>query len=266
MTNLFSQTLGWRALLGASLALAAPLLLGSVVLGPQAPGALAYADSLVLAGELDEALVRYTAIEDKSWSQERAATAALHAGSAAALGGKDQVAIVHLKTFLRNWPADPRATQVSLQLASLLADQDPKAAARALVAAADADPENPSAHEHVLQAAELLERAAETTAAWSLYQRVHRTWPEQGDTARLAMARMRLQVGDAAAAQDIYEELLVSDAAPEILETARLGLSIAQEDLGDFDSVLADLNELDMSEAQRTQRRDRVLGRIAPLQ
>lgn len=78
------------------------------------------------------------------------------------------------------------------------------------------------------------------------------------------MARMRLQVGDAAAAQEIYEDLLVSSQAPEILEIARLGLSIAQEDLGDFDAVLADLNELDMSEAQRTQRRDRVLGRITP--
>jgi tetratricopeptide (TPR) repeat protein len=264
MTKLFSQTLGWRALLGASLALATPLLLGSVVLGPQAPGALAHADSLVLAGDLDEALVRYTAIEDKSWSEEHAATAALHAGSAAALAGLDQVAIVHLRTFLQRWPNDSRATQVSLQLANLLVEQDPKAAAQALVAAADADPEAPTAHEHVLQAAGLLEQAAETTAAWSLYQRVDRTWPEQGDTARLAMARMRLQVGDAAAAQEIYEELLVSSQAPEILEIARLGLSIAQEDLGDFDAVLADLNELDMSEAQRTQRRDRVLGRITP--
>ena len=118
----------------------------------------------------------------------------------------------------------------------------------------------------MLQAAGLLERASENTAAWSLYQRVDRTWPEQGDTARLAMARMRLQVGDAAAAQDLYQELLSSDATPEILEVARLGLSIAQEDLGDFDAVLADLNGLDMSEAQRTQRRDRVLGRVTPQQ
>ena len=266
MTNLFSQTLGWRALLGASLALSTPLILGSVVLGPQAPGALAHADSLVLAGDLDEALVRYTAIEDKSWSQERAATAALHAGSAAALAGMDQVAIVHLQTFLKRWPSDARAPQVRVQMANLLAEQDPKAAAQALVQAAEAAPQDPSAHEHVLLAARLLERAGETTAAWALYQQVHRTWPEQGDTARLAMARMRLQVGDAAAAQEIYEELLVSSQAPEILEIARLGLSIAQEDLGDFDAVLADLNELDMSEAQRTQRRDRVLGRVTPPQ
>lgn len=266
MTNLFSQTLGWRALFGASAALSAPLLLGSLVLGPQAPGALAEADSLVLSGELNEALVLYTEIEDKSWSQERAATAALHAGSAAALGGQEQVAIVHLQTFLREWPNDPRAPQVRLQMANLLADEDPKAASQALVAAADADPSDPSAHEHVLLAARLLERAQETTAAWSLYHRIHRTWPEQGDTARLAMARMRLQVGDAAAAQEIYEELLVSDAAPEVLEIARLGLSIAQEDLGDFDAVLADLNELDMSEAQRSQRRERVLGRVTPPQ
>lgn len=266
MTNLFSQTLGWRALLGASLALVTPLLLGSVVLGPQAPGALAHADSLVLAGDLDQALARYTAIEDKAWSEERAATAALHAGSAAALAGMNQVAIVHLRTFLARWPQDPRATQVRLQLASLLAEQEPKAAAEALVAAADASPQDEAAHAHVLQAAALLEQAGETTAAWSLYQRVHRTWPEQGDTARLAMARMRLQVGDALEAQEIYEELLLSSQAPEILEIARLGLSIAQEDLGDFDAVLADLNELDMSEAQRTQRRDRVLGRVTPPQ
>ncbi len=264
MMKLFSQIVGWRALLGASLAVIVPLLFGSTALGPHAPGALAYADSLVLAGELDEALLRYTAIQDKSWRQKRAATAALHAGSAATLAGQDQVAIVHLQTFLGNWPSDPRATQVSVQLASLLAEQDPKAAVQALVAAADVDPEHPNARKHVLHAAGLLERASENTAAWSLYQRVDRTWPEQGDTARLAMARMRLQVGDAAAAQDLYEELLASDATPEILEIARLGLSIAQEDLGDFDAVLADLNELDMSEAQRTQRRDRVLGRVTP--
>lgn len=264
--KILPQTLGWRALTGASLALAAPLLLGSVVLGPQAPGALARADSMVLAGEIDQALVAYTAIEQEAWSEERAATAALHAGSAAALAGLEQVAIVHLETFLARWPQDERAPQVRLQLAALLAEQDPKGAAEVLVDAADAAPESPQAHEHVLQAAELMEQAAETTAAWSLYQRVHRTWPEQGDTARLAMARMRLQVGDAAAAQEIYEELLSASADAEVLEIARLGLSIAQEDLGDFDAVLADLHELDMSDAQREQRRDRVLGRVTPPQ
>lgn len=262
--KILPQTVGWRALTGASMALAAPLLLGSVVLGPQAPGALARADSLVLAGDIDQALVSYTEIEQGAWDADRAATAALHAGSAAALAGRDQVAIVHLETFLARWPSDARAPQVRLQLAALLAEQDPKGAAEVLVAAADAAPDSAQAHAHVLQAAELMEQASETTAAWSLYQRVHRTWPEQGDTARLAMARMRLEVGDAAAAQEIYEELLRGSASEQVLEIARLGLSIAQEDLGDFDAVLADLHELDMSEAQRAQRRDRVLGRVTP--
>jgi len=262
--SFFSQFLGWRTLVGAAGAVSIPLLLAGLLAGGRSPAALERADALALQGDLDQALELYTAIEHQSWDDQRAATAAWHAGSAAALAGADAQAIVHLETFLARWPDDPRAAAASAQLGVLLAETDPREAADRLVHAAEIAPEDPLAAQRMLQAAALLEKSDQTTAAWTLYERSVRTFPEQAPQARVSMARMRLQVGDAAGAQELYEQVLAEPSAHALHDLARLGLSIAQEDLGDFDAVLAELHSLDLSEAQREQRRERVLGRVRP--
>ncbi|MED5373845.1 MAG: tetratricopeptide repeat protein [Myxococcota bacterium] len=262
--SFFSHVFGWRTVLGVTGAVALPLLLAGVVGGARGPAALERADALVLEGELDAALALYTDIEAQSWSDERAATAAWHAGSAAALAGADAQAIAHLETFLARWPGDPRAASASAQLGVLLADSAPREAADHLVSAAELAPQAPSAADRMLQAAALLEKSERTTAAWTLYERSVRSFPERAPEAWIAMARMRLEVGDPAAAQELYEKVLAEPSATELHDLARLGLSIAQEDLGDFDAVLAELHSLDLSEAQREQRRERVMGRVRP--
>lgn len=256
------HVIGHRTVVGALLAATLPALLSLVVVGPGTPAALDRADTAALQGQPEVALERYRRLEQMGWTHDLRATAAYRAGIVATTDLEDPDAAAGiLRHFIRAYPDDSRRPEALARLAGVLEQGDPSRAARTYERAVEAAPAHPDAGELLLRAAALRTQDGRRTQAWQTYERVVADYPDQGDAALLAMARMRLEVGDAAGAHTLYAGVLETSPTQDAEQIARLGLAIAAEDLGQYDAVLAELDGLELADGLVDRRRERVEAR-----
>lgn len=246
-----------RLFIGAA---AVPALTALALLGPWSPLAVERAADKARAGDAEAALGDYRDISNLNpWAQHRAA--ALYDGAmlASAEVGRERLASHMLKRFTQEHPGHPLQAEATARLASLWVQDVPLRAAKHWTQAAELSPEHPQAAEWRLESARALESAGVSRQAWSTLEQLSQDHPDYAPQAGLAMARLRLQAGDAEAAQELYARVLAEPAQGELHAIARLGLSMALEDLGQHQAAVAELEALNDPSVEL--RRERVRER-----
>lgn len=136
----------------------------------------------------------------------------------------------------------------------LLVEGHPEGAATRIEAAAHAH-EGPLRAPYLLRAADILAGSGRMAAAETLYRRVARDHAAWQGHATLGMAQLALRKGQPGRALGRFESALAHTYDPDVAEVARLGRTICLERLGDLDSALAELEEVDgLSETAREAR------------
>lgn len=228
-----------------------------VVPHPAAPWALQVADSSLGAGRPDQAVLRYDAIarinpdaELRTLARRRAALV-----YATQLMQPDQ-ARHQLEGLLAVTGApEPRAELLESIGELLLEEGTPEGAAARFQGAAKAAPESPRAGERLLRAGRTLAHARRDKQADALLRRVGRDHPELAGHAELERANLKLRRGRIEQALTRFEAAIASTYDPDVLSVARLGRTTCLERLGDLDSALAELEEIDdLDDSVRGQR------------
>ncbi len=93
------------------------------------------------------------------------------------------------------------------------------------------------------------------------YETCAKTHPDSAHAAWLAMANIKLSVGDVVGAARLFERVTKTGAMGETLALAQLGATVTHERLGDYQAVLAELSHSDLSPELQGRRRDRVVER-----
>ena len=262
MRTVFSDFLTWKhALFGALGLVLLPLAVGLASLGPWSPLELYRAHAEAGEGDLDAALTRYETHAMWTLFASDRADALYVGGTLAAVHGEHQRAVRMLRRATRDYPEDPRAPEALVRLGEVLARDAhaPDRAAHAFFRAAEADPAQGARWS--LRGAELQAAAGRPRAAFKSYERIAKEHPEVSHEAWLAMGHLRLEAGDAEGAARMYERVLRTGAGGEDLLIAQLGATVAHEQLGRFDEVLAELDLTDLSDEAASRRRERVEAR-----
>lgn len=259
MRTVLSALIGWRQVLPA-LAMAAliPAAMAAVAVGPWSPLQSSRAAEQAGRGEIAEAAYRYEMHAAWALTDAQRADALYTGGTLAAVGGDSQRAVRMLRNATREYPDDPRRGDALGRLSEVLADDmhSPERAAVVRVRAAGADPENELAHR--LRAADFYVDAERERQAFRIYEQVAKDEPSLAHDAWLQMGMLRLESGDSSGAARMFERVMHTGAMGDDLKLAQLGATIAHEDLGDFDTVLAELDLTELSDEVATRRRERV--------
>lgn len=259
MRTLLSAFISWRQLLaGSALLLLIPAAMATVAVGPWSPLQSSRAAEEAGRGEFGAATHRYELHADWALTPEARADALFTGGTLAAVSGEGQRAVRMLRTATREFPQDARVGEALARLSEVLADDmaSPERAAVVRIRAAGADPQNEL--DHRLRAAELYVQADRDRQAFRVYEQIAKDEPTLAHAAWLEMGLLRLESGDADGAARMFERVMRTGALGEDLELAQLGATIAHEDLGDFDAVLAELDWTELSDEVATRRRERV--------
>lgn len=259
MRSLAQAFISWRQVLPAlAAAVLIPASMAAVAVGPWSPLQTSRAAEQAGRGDLTEATWRYERHAAWAWTDAERADALFTGGTLAAVSGDSQRAVRMLRTATREFPDDPRASDALGRLSEVLADEmaSPARAAVVRVRAADADPDN--AVQHRLRAADFYVDAGMERMAFRIYEQVAKDEPSLAHAAWLQMGMMRLESGDADGAARLFERVMKTGAMGDDLALAQLGATIAHEDLGDFDAVLAELDWTELSDEVATRRRERV--------
>ncbi len=247
---------------GLALALSLPLAAGLAWLGPWSPRTLAQADRLAQQQQVDRALQVYGRAADWAPTASQRADALFRAGQLAATAQRPQLAVVALRQATREFPDDARAADSLARLGEVLARDlaRPERAAGAYQRAAEAS-SGAQAAEYCLRSAELRLQAEQPHRAWLAYETCAKTHPDSAHAAWLAMANIKLSVGDVVGAARLFERVTKTGAMGETLALAQLGATVTHERLGDYQAVLAELSHSDLSPELQGRRRDRVVER-----
>jgi len=248
------------------LVLALPLLVAAWVASPASPWALHRADARVAAGDLDGAVEGYEQV--RRWSaltdQRREATwraASLSAGATA----EPRRARRLYRAFLKDWPEDPRIASARVSLARLewVDFGRPHRAARQFAWATRAAPESPEAAEWLHRSGEAWLEAGRVDQARAAWRRLVDDYPDEAAGAQLALARLALQEGRIERAFEDFQAVAVAVPRGPEATLARLGMSMALEQLGDLEAALAELDEVadELPHGVWQQRRERLIAR-----
>lgn len=243
-------------------ALVMPMTVGALLVGPWSPLALARADRLAREEGPGAAVGSYASVARWSPLAEHRVTALYRAGVSAAAAGEAQRAHQLLGRFVRQHPTRPEVPRALAQQGALLGGplENPARGARMLERAAEAEEDPARVAQLLLDAAVLFERAGQPGRAFTTAQRAAEL-PGYEARALTRMARLRLNAGDPAGAQELYERALALPEAPEAdLRLARLGLSLALEDQGRLEQA-AEVVMADGDDPAMRQRHDRVQTR-----
>jgi tetratricopeptide (TPR) repeat protein len=239
---------GFGPVLGGALALAA--FAGGLTWGvphPAAPWALQYADAALGAGRPDQAVQMYDGI------------AQAHPDPTVRTEARHRAALVYATQLMRPDEArrqleallavtgapGPRGDLLESIGELLLEEGQPEGAAARFQGAATANPAGPQAGERLLRAGRTLAASRRDKQAEAVLRRVVRDHPQLKGHAELARANLKLRRGKIEQALTRFEAAIGSTYDPDVLSVARLGRTTCLERLGDLDSALAELEEID---------------------
>ncbi len=246
---------------GLALALSLPLAAGLAWLGPWSPRTLARADQLAQQQRVDEALETYGLAADWAVTPTQRADALFRAGQLAATTQNPQLAVAALRRATREHPQDPRTPDALARLGEVLARDLSRPERGALAYQQASETSSPRTAEYCLRGAELRLQADQPQRAWQAYETCAKTHPDSAHQAWLAMANIKLSVGDVRGAARLFERVTKTGAMGETLALAQLGASVTHERLGDYQAVLAELSHSDLSPELQGRRRERVVER-----
>jgi tetratricopeptide (TPR) repeat protein len=224
---------------------------------PAAPWALQWADAYVGSGRPDKAVAAYVRIADVHLSMEVRRTARLRASLvyATQLGRPDQ-ARVQLEELVAVTGAPDSRAELLQSIGELLLEEDqaPGAAAR-FEAAAKASPNHALAGRRMLCAGNVLVAARRDRQADALLRQVGSEYPALKGEADLGRAQLKLRKGNIEQALNLFEGALTHTYDADVASVARLGRTICLERLGDLDSALAELEDVDLLSHEIVQER-----------
>ncbi len=239
---------GLGPVVGGALAVAA--FAGGLIWGvphPAAPWALQYADAALGSGRPDQAVRMYEQVARR------------HPNATARTQAHHRAALVYATQMMR---PDQARHQLEALLATtgvpaargdllesigelLLEEGKPEGAATRFQGAAKTDPDSPRAGERLLRAGRTLASSRRDKQAEAVLRRVVRDHPELKGHAELARGNLKLRRGKVEQALARFEAAIGSTYDPDVLSVARLGRTTCLERLGDLDSALAELEEID---------------------
>ena len=173
--------------------------------------------------------------------------------------GDVQKARALYESVLEDWPASSVAGEAHAAIALLLEmDKSPSPRiAKEYATAARLNPENPKAGDWWIASGNHWQVAGNTVAAQQAYEMGIERHPTDADRARLALANLQLAQGEIDLALELFQTVASANSS-SLTSVARMGISVCYERMGDLDSALA---ELDDSEAQWSERRNRMVQR-----
>jgi len=254
-----APTTGWLTALRRFVGLGGPSLAGLAVAAgvtaaawglphPAAPWALTLADHNLGAGRPGAAVAAYEAVAAHNPSVEVRNEA--HRRAALVYGSQlDRPAAArrHLQAVLAATGAPAARAELLEQLGELLLDEgQPVGAAARFEMAAEALPHHPRSGQLLLRAAQVLADHRRDRQAVLLYRRVQRDHPAFGGASMVGRAQVRLRKGQIERALTLFEQAVDHTYDPDLVEVARLGRTVCLERLGDLDSALAQLEEVDL--------------------
>jgi len=225
---------------------------------PGAPWALTVADHALGAGHPVQAIGAYEAIARTHTSLEVRNDA--HRRAALIYSsqlGRPTEARRHLEAVLAVTGAPEARVPLLEQLGEVLLDEgQPAGAAARFESAARTMPHHPLAGQRLLRAAAVLADNRRDRQAVRLYREVEREHPAFAGASYVGRAQLRLRKGQVERALTLFETSLDLTYDPSLVEVAKLGRTVCLERLGDLDSALAELEDVDLPDPIRAERVD----------
>jgi tetratricopeptide (TPR) repeat protein len=254
-----------RRLLGAGVAVAAVV---GLWFSPVSPLGLERGDVLVGVGDVEGAALHYARVGRFSPFAAQRHEARLRAAMLwSADAGQPERARDELRALAGDddVPAPLRALAWE-RLAMLLGGplDEPGEAASAWSAAHDAAPEAPAAASRLIEAARARGQSGDHDAAFKLWERVAKKYPQERALALVNQAAVMLGKGRMRSALNSYEEaieLAARRGQESVLQVARLGASTCKERLGAIEAALADAEAADLPEDVLRERSASLEGR-----
>jgi len=230
--------------------------LALVGISPVSPVAMDRADAALARGRPDLAAARYDTVSRHALSEqirhEALRRSAVVWSGELARPAQARVRVERLVSEVDE-PAQ-RAGLLAWSAELLVAERHPSEAAARYVAAADALPGTRAAGERLMRAALAYHEAGRSQAAAALWRRVVSEHPAQRAPALVGLAGQALRAGMATEALGLYERAARTTHDPHLAAAARLGAATCLERLGDLDSAIAELDQIDLPAPVRVQR------------